>query len=323
MARLWSDGAEHGDILRGDSWSAENGLSVVSAGTSGATIGNYSYYLANTPSEASCTHTMIGIDNFYFRCRYKIHGSHAIYFQFKDVTGVQLQITPDSSTGFYKIEGSGMSAAYSSGHSLVADTWYLFELYYDAINNPGTQHITIKQDGIVVYDFQGSGDMNSATIVRVQGDQMWFDDIALNSLTGGNDNTWPGASGFIGLPADSNGTTNQFAPLSGSNYQNVSIPANDATYNTGTAGQTDEYNLSTTTLGAYLVQRVFVMARAKNAASGSANIGLRTHSVNYTASKSLPTSFGWVIGTEYLTNPNTNVTWTQSELDALQFHIDV
>lgn len=136
-------------------------------------------------------------------------------------------------------------------------------------------------------------------------------------------------AGFLGdkrvdyKPANANGTTNQFTPSAGSNYQNVDeTTPSDADYNeSSTVGHIDLYELENLSHVPTAIDAVIEKVRAlkDDAGARSHRPKVRSGGVNYNGATdfALSTSAAYYHNVR-LTDPNTAAAWTIAGVDALQ-----
>lgn len=315
MSRVleFSDGAERGDT----SWWTviTNNNTSVTIDTTKVIHGTYCYKMTG-PNGNHFTHKIIPAQSdFYFRCYVNV-ANDANVIRFRAGTAVLVSLA--YSLLFNRWDITGATTGNTGNNSTPINTWQCLEVHYKISDTVGV--LTVRIDGVEVFTFSGDtkpgADSTVDNIQFVLG-LMYVDDFALDT------SDWCGLGYYIGLTANGAGDVTQWTPTGGANYANVSIPANDATYNTGTTGQTDNYAMTTTTLGAADVLRVIPFVRASNPAAGTLNVGVKTEGTNYTSAVTTPTALTWLTGAEYINNPNTGNTWQQAEFDALQFVVDV
>ena len=317
MSRVleFSDGAERGDTSW---WTVATG--AFGASQTNVIHGTYSYAV---PASTYAYKSIAGLSELYFRCYVYIAspatGSFPIYFVEAVTDTIMLTLSYAADTARWNITGGATGNTGNS--SQLQDVWKCLEVYFKISDTVGV--VTVRLDGVEKFTF--SGDTKTGAITTVNKIQIgltntmgaFIDDFAIDTAD------WCGLGYYISLTPNAAGDVTQWTPTGGANYANVSIPANDATYNTGTTGQTDNYGMTSTTLGAATVQRVIPFVRAGNPAGGTLNVGVKTEGTNYTTAVTTPTSLTWLTGAEYINNPQTGDSWTQAQLDALQFVVDV
>jgi hypothetical protein len=183
--------------------------------------------------------------------------------------------------------------------------------------------------GSLVLNYSGDLTTNSATALSGvgfncpnnqsgTGNAYWSEIIVADSDTRG----WSLAT----LPVNASGNTQAW---SGANTDINESTLNDSTaISTTSASQVSEWTVSpASTIGSTTgIISVHVSARAAKGGSGPANLQamVRTGSTDYTSSNlsSISTVLG-CLQSAWLTNPNTGVAWTGSDLTAAGFNIGV
>lgn len=313
MSRVieFCDGAERGDVSW---WSSANATIASGVGEHGS----YCYLLGNSQGAQKTITTPMS--EFYFKCYVKFFGAGStLSIAFRAGNTSLVTLTQDITLIRLNITGATTG---NTGNNSISFGWQCLEVHYKINDTVGD--LTVKMDDVQVFTFSGDTKPGADSTIdnlylSVSGaaNAAYIDDFALDTAD------WCGLGYYIGLTANGAGDVTQWTPTGAANYQNVSIPANDSTFNTGTTGQTDNYAMTTTTIGAADVLRVIPWARASNSAGGTIGIGLKTESTNYTASVATPTALTWLAGSEYINNPNTGNTWQQAEFDALQMTVSV
>ena len=311
MSRVleFSDGAERGDTSW---WTTITGAVNVASGVGES--GAYCYEFGGSEDATKALTTPLS--EMYFRARVKYNSlpaSCGIALRANSTNLVAL--TQNNTLAQLDIVGAVTG---NTGANSITYGWQVLEVYYKISDTVGV--ITVKLDGVIKYTFSGDTKLGSDSTVNLlyvvmpqASNTFYMDDIALDTAA------WCGLGYYIALTPNAAGDVTQWTPTGGANYQNVSIPANDATYNTGASGQIDNYNMTTLTVGQSTVERVIPFIRASNPAGGSTNVGLKTGGTNYTASAATPTSLTWLVGAEYAVSPNTSAAWTQTDINNIQF----
>ena len=308
MSRVieFSDGAERGDT----SWWTS---AICTADTVNAIHGTYCYSFANQTATKTIT---TPLSEFYLRFWAKFPTGQN-FFHLRNSSNVLATFTQSAINQRFDITGATTG---NTGNNSITGGWQCFEIHYKIANAAG--ELTMKIDGVQVFTFTGDTQPGADTTFdnvyfSTNSSTFYLDDLALDTAA------WCGLGYYIALTANGAGDSTQWTPTGGANYANVSIPANDSTYNSGTTGQTDNYALTNPSIGASSILRVIPFARANNPAGGTLNIGLRTYATNYGTAVTTPTTLTWLAGAEYTTNPNSGNAWGASELDSLEFYLNV
>jgi hypothetical protein len=237
----------------------------------------------------------------------------------------------NAATGFLELY-IGTTLSGTGGISVALGTWYLLELHVKINNSTGI--LEFKVDGVLDSAATISGDTQPAAITTINiirfhatTNTGYYDDIAINNVSGSEDISWPGDGRIVALTPSDNGYSSQWTGSDGDSTDNYQLidekPPSDADYVRVTTGSglIDGYSLSTFDLSGSTIGRVWTNTRAKSDSAGDwLYHGVRSGSVNYFISGSLPTSFGTLTssGSGWKLNPNTSASWTQSDIDDLQ-----
>ena len=316
MSRVleFSDGAERGDL----SWWTIVFDSNLSINTSDVLHGTYCYRIGSGTYGIKTIATPLA--ELYFRTYIKFTSGYAAHVLFRSGSTALVSMYQDAILARLNITGATTG---NTGNDSLTFGWQCLEVRYKISDTVGV--LTVRLDGVEVFTFSGDtkpgadSTIDNIYVGNGSGGALPFhiDDFALDT------SAWCGLGYYVALTPNAAGDVTEWTPTGAANYQNVSIPANDATYNTGTTGQTDAYAMTTTTLGASMVERVIPFVRASNPAGGTLNVGVKTVGTEYTSSVTTPTSLAWLVGAEYTVNPNTSSDWTQAQIDAVQFVVDV
>lgn len=334
MARIATDGAEMGDFYF---WTYYTG-SGLSASTAQKRSGAYSYYF-NQSNQHYCYKTLPSTyDELYFRVAIypvTVFSNPSPFFYWLSGTTILGGLRLGNNPRFLNAYVGGTWVAAGTLPTYL-NTWYLIETRVKLADSNG--YIQVKIDGIMDINYTGDTKpgsettMNGFRINPLTNDNLnfgtcYFDDIAVNDISGGSDNSWCGDGRIIFLKPNADGDTTQLMGSDGNQTDNWAlvdeIPPSSADYTEGTtSGETDLYNLTASGLSNVNILRVWPEARAIDtvAEGGQIYLPVKTNSVQYDGTAvSLLTSY-----TKYLTgdvrtvNPQTGSAWTVSELDALQ-----
>ena len=125
------------------------------------------------------------------------------------------------------------------------------------------------------------------------------------------------------LAPSANGNTDNWDTGGVSNVNETTD--NTSTVNaSGTAGQIQEYTVTSLPSGSFQVQDVWLNMKAQVDTTGPQHIQgmVRAGSTDYTSSNLSPPQGSWgLISTDWTTNPNTGVAWTTSDLSAVGFNL--
>jgi len=332
MARIFTDGAE--DPEWNGIWTAV--VNSFTRQTSPVASGLNAYRAA---ANSYAYKTFPGILEGYFRVRWRISTN---YFevgwgtvQFRNGGTMMVQLGLDTTYRKFQIYvGSTLVATGSFTYNL--DTWYLLEFHIKIDDTVGV--VQLKVDGKLDIDFSGDTKPGTATTIDslylyalgYTQSHSYFDDIAINNVSGTADNSWCGEGRIIYLVDNAAGDVTELTPNTGANYAAVdeTTADGDTTYVEGaTLDLRDLYNLADSGLAAgSTIKRVIPVASARDtvANGGKIALGLKTNGTEYFGSDiALTTNYAPVQGTEYLVNPNTGVAFTIAEIDAMQVGVKV
>ena len=336
MTRLFTDGAEMGDVLPFNS-------AYHSVSTSIKRSGLYSYY-----------GSLWGIGNIgspvFIDDKSEIYIKCAFYIDTTDKDGANgIWVGYESSTPIMSVGCKYLDFITASVNNVVVDSssiftpikeWFLLECYFKMADSTDGK-IIVKFNGIEIINYIGDtkpstsavfdrvyfGMISGATYIGGQ----YLDDIAINDTSGSVDNSWCGDGHVIALVPDGVGDASELTPSSGSvNYLMVdATPYNTTDYvESSTPDAKDLYNLASSGLvsGSHIISRVFAEVIALDTTTGSgaiATVFQSGSSVVEETSQNLSTAYGSYKGTDNYLNPATGLAWTVDELDALQVGVVV
>lgn len=322
MARIFTDGAEHGNLLF---WDAVGGMTVTSAvKRSGA----YSYLW---PTGGTTTKNITELSEFYFRTGVNFatttNGTDFLYF-FNGTSQIA-RLEWEASLGVIRGRVNGSLVA-TSTVSMVKGEWYLLEVHYK-MADAGV--FEIKIDGILAFSWSGDTKPGTATTIdniqiSTDGDDVYFDDLALNDISGTADNSWCGDGRVLpALLPVGNGASSQWTGSDGDSVDNYLLvrdypPSGDATYvEAGSGGLVDSYAMGDLSLSGYSdVLRVWVEGVGLGTVIGE-SVQLRLVSGAATvdsAARPLLTTNRRVISDDFLVDPNTGLAWNEAGINGLE-----
>lgn len=320
--RIWSDGAELGDVLF---WDTPSSFTAV---TAQKRSGSYSY-LANGTAKKNVT----AAAEYYFRFAWRsaAFATTTLVAFLKGSTQIGALMFNNSTGRFdYRVGTSGTAASGTFVFSL--NTWYLIECHLKIDDSPNGV-FQLKIEGNTPLDIDFAGDtkpgadttMDNITFTRLSTND-WFDDLACNNAAGG----WCGDGHIIYMPAAADvGGAIQLTGQDGNqvdNYDNVNnIPYSAATYNeSAVADERDLYTLGTGYDGTgRLIKAIWVEARAEDtvSAGGKCALGIKTADVGaterYCSDISLVTSYTRIVGDRHDVNPEDSGTWEEADIDGI------
>jgi hypothetical protein len=326
MTRIFTDGAEFGDVLFWDSGSA-------AASTTQKRTGSYSYVVT---SSNSGTKIITAVAEIYARFCWWNAGPNEgrlFYWQKGSTELGSLRTETGARIGLY----TGASTLVdTSDTSYVTSAWNLMEIHVKIANSPDGI-IELYMNGILTATFYGDtqpgADTTIDSLVYRGPQQTYFDDLALNDTSnadGRGDNSWCGDGHVELLVANDNGDTNEWVGSDGDSVNNYAlvddIPASGTDYVKASTDIKDMYNVGDYTPTGKIVTRVWAECRAmdNNAQSGSIWLGFKHGGVEYLSSavRALTNVYNEVVGDYAKTDPSDSTTWSEADLDAIQFVVE-
>jgi hypothetical protein len=213
--------------------------------------------------------------------------------------------------------------------SLIEDTWHYFEIETTIHDTTGI--IKVYVDGALSLNLTGVDTRNGGTglvnNIRISGDN---NDILIDDLyiKVGSGETAIGDVRVCTVLPNGAGTTTEWDPSAGSNYQNVdeTNPDDDTTYNsTSTAGEIDLYAFPDIAVTAGTIHGVQVMANCRKDDAGVRDIKLiaRPASTNHLSAAIGATNTYFGQTKIWEDNPETAAAWAVSEVNASEFGIEM
>jgi hypothetical protein len=322
MTRLFTDGAESGDVLR---WTTSSNLSVTN---STKRTGSYSYSLTNGWAIKILPSTYTEFyGRFAFRSSYV---GHALYWlNDANVAGSFRVKTYGSAAAIEMYDGTTLRAT-SSAFVMASNEWHVFEVHVK-IAGVGVGRFEVEFDGTLVLDWTGATN-NQASIDRFKiyswdGATSLFDDIAFNDTAGAVDNSWCGDGGVLAALVPITGAA-EYADLiasAGNAWDCVNeIPANSTDYvYESTVNKKSTYLLSDVAglpSGASIA-RVWVELDALETAADGDKIATLLRSAttdDQGADQALTIAYARYLSAEYLVDPADSAVWSEAKINALQ-----
>lgn len=337
--RIVTDGAEGGDML---GVSSSQNIAITS---SVKRSGVYSYPISS--DQAWMQYNFSAIRQIYFRfCMYRadLGNNHRIFQILNGGDGNLLKVDFLRDTGkFAFTQGFFSDPIFTSVLGVPLTTWTLIEVRY--YPNDATGALQIKFDGILDANSIASGQVGGGTSTfdglrfgGGNGGTIYFDDLGINNTSdtdGLGDISWLGDGHIERLLPNGNspdgGWSDQWLGSDGNSVDNYAlvdeaVPSGTDYVLSETVGQQDRYALTDWSGSGKRIKRVWTEARGLDtSASGSkVKLGVRTNSVDYlSAGLALAAASGKVAGTHYKVNPNSSVTWSEADINALQLVMEV
>lgn len=329
MTRLLTDGAESGDLSR-----IINPSGVSASGTS--RTGNYAYRLNVGSGGSGSFPSFAATSEFYARWGFRASSSFSVYLmRFLNGASQSGGVTISGFGGAVTISGyDGSTLRVTSPNiSWLTGAYHVVEVHYKHAASPNGV-IEIKFDGHTIASYTGTVNSQSQTDTL----QMYFssfgstidvyyDDVAVNNVSGGMDNSWVGDGGVLAaLVPDGAGNYTDLIPDSGTAYQRVDeVPSNgdtDYVYES-TVDKKSTYAMSAVAglpSGAS-ISRVWVELSAKESAADGDKIAtlLRSATTDSQGSdQNLSVAYQRFLSAEYLTDPADAAAWTEAKVNALE-----
>ena len=240
--------------------------------------------------------------------------------------------------------GSTWVTLATSTTSIPANTWHLIEWHIRVHPYAGVSEV--KQNGVMTSVYRGPTQWPpqaySATrvywIPNGTATAHYYDDIAINDLSGSSFNGWCGDGYIARLLPDANGDSSQLTGSDGNSTDNYLLADDPTSHNSDTDyvfgvtdGLKDLYHMaSMPTLGANTIRFVqpAVIARRLNAGSfddgDKIKLGIKSGTTEEWGSDNITRLvYSLVAGDLHVLNPDTGLAWTESEVNAIQFGVEV
>lgn len=322
MARITgiNEGFESGNTLW---WNAANGSNVSTNPRSGARC-----WLVGNGGDTKVLPA--SYSEFYFRWAHRFDSVNAAFAMLNLGTGSVIRVSRNADNSISVYSNGGATLLFTTtGFSLVANTYFLFELHVK-LGGAGVGVTELKVDGVsrgsnsATANNQTASTIDRLAFVGVGGVER-IDDLAFNDTTTGNDNSWPGDGHYIALAPNGAGNSTQFTPSAGSNYQNVDeVPHNsDTDYNsTSSTNQRDDFTLSDSGLSGVNIPRVWIQWVSKIDVADGSTLGgyLRSGGSDFDDGGGLQAqtlSYAEYRTQEWLTDPADSNPWSVTKVDAL------
>jgi hypothetical protein len=206
---------------------------------------------------------------------------------------------------------------------IVANQTYLIEIYYKVADTGGRW--TVKVDGVQVIDYTGDTQAsgNASTdrvgfgydgVLTCSG---YFDNIVLDSAA------WIGKTYVQKIVPTGAGSSTQWTPSAGSNYQTVDeVPASDSDFNeVNAAAQLDTFAAGNLvgSIGAVLCVQLQARAFYEGAPTPTKlKLAVRSGTTNYYGSDETLTTVAKAWMKLWETDPDTAAAWTESGVNAAE-----
>lgn len=335
MARILTEGFEMGDAL---GYVASGSLSAINSSIVRSGVYSYSCGRSNSLLYLPLPSTY---GELYIRIPLYIsiegNGGHGFSLRSDENIVVSVVVEQDS---VVSLTCNG-STVYGTT-ILAEDTWYVVELHLKIANSGGIAELKIDGQAVeatISGDTQGS----YATVNRLYltgtsstsvSSQLVFDDIAINDIAGGVDDSWCEDGHIVALNPNTNGDSSQWTGSDGNSTDNYAlvdeVPSNgDTDYvQDSTSGNKDLYNLASIAafVNGQTVRRVWAEARARKTDTDAATLllGVKAGTTeDWDTGTVLLESYTKILGEDHIVNPDDSAAWEEADLNALQVGIKV
>lgn len=335
MARVFMTGFENG--LSDDLYSFTGTISTTQKRT-----GAYSMYFADRtkmgyislPAAVTQIYMRVGVYCTGLNQNYGFSGALPYFYFLDSASNVHVALYRNISTGATELK-MGLDhrvGAMASGTALSLNAWDCVEIYYKIDDTVGRFTVKVNNNTIIDYTGDtrnaGTADIkfilwNKTNYASEEGIATgYYDDIAINDVSGAVNNTWIGQGGIRLAFVDGAGANTGLTPSTGTNWSCVDeIPSSDTDYvHTITVDAYDLYTLDTSSMPANgVVSAVRWLAKAKLDA-GTASI---TPVIRSESTTEQQTDIG--LSSSYSAkslimelDPIDNAAWTLAKVNALE-----
>lgn len=302
-----------------------NGL--VTCSTAQVKTGTYSLYFVNTPG--ATLDFPSALTEFFFSCALYISssGSPTAIVDFRNAAGTSVvSLRYNSSVTPWQLFVGANSVA--TGICLATHSaWRVIEIHVKIHSSNGLIHFRVN--GLDDAIFAGNTASVSSSVTRFySGTTGWgyhMDDLIINDTTGPINNSWMGGSRIVAIRPIGPGSLTQWTPSTGANWQCVDEKPISATdyVSSNIAGSIDLYDLASLPAGvcsldSILGVKVFNSMSRSGVTTSYVQNALRTNSVNSFSSSFAVPLIDTLENTILDLNPITGLTWTYSDINALE-----
>lgn len=255
---------------------------------------------------------------------------------FLDSSGVTEQLSLQiTAAGEFAIYSQATLHGTTSGLGLITNTWYYVELsivFGDGTAGSVTLHVNGNQELTVSSIDTRPVAGENCSFFRLQGDSSaghQFDDLYFLDNSGTDQTTRIGPCFIETVFPDANGTTNNFTPSAGSNWQNVddgNSPDDDTTYNSSsTLNHKDLYGHAALTGNIGTVYAVKPCAHVRTEGGGARGLqNVARSNVTEVNGTEVFIDQGYrYLDHIYENDPNGGGAWTESSVNAAEFGIEI
>lgn len=332
MSLLFVDSFDHYTTIL-DKWTSEGGSASI--GSSGARYGAGGYVVgtANNATKyarknfgGTATTVVVGAA---FRLGDTPSGTLSLISLMEGATNhVDVRVTTAQKL---RITRNGTQLGSDGTTVLSLNIWYYLE--FKAFLNDATGTAQLKIDGVTELNLTSQDTRNAGTPLAdtvqlahsagVTNTPMHFDDLYVCNIAGSVNNDFLGDIRVAALLPSGAGSTTQWTPSAGSNYQNVdeTPPDDDTTYNsTSTASNKDTFAMGNLPSAASTVHGIQEGTRHRKDDAGSRTLRqvVRSGGTDYEGGDiAVGDSYAYTFSIRE-TDPNTSAAWTGTNIDALE-----
>jgi len=251
---------------------------------------------------------------------------------FSDAGTIQLSLRVNSDGTLSVLRGSPVATVLAtSTQSISAGVWYHIQFQGTIHNTTGAYTLRVNSTDWLTASSQNTrvSANNSANQVGLGGYATSAIVVSYSDFFAESSTTFHGDCLVETKFATGAGTTTNFTPSAGSNYQNVdeATPDDDTTYNSSvTTGHIDLYTYPALTTGAGAVKAVVTVPVLRNDAAGTVTVQsvYRSGAVNYFGASN---NIGSTTYAPYkdiaAVDPNTSAAWTIAAVNSCEFGLKV
>lgn len=256
--------------------------------------------------------------------------SEQVFFVMRDhASGVNQLCLQVNADGSISIKRNTTLIETSAAGAISPQRWLYIELQATIHNTLGRYHVRVNESTVLNRVSQDTQASSTAFVDQIRFQYMGgatdkIDDFYLLSSSGTLNNTLLGDMIVDTLTVDGNGSTNNWTPLAGDNYENVDETLMDAdtTYvSSGTVGHIDLYTINpVTNMGISGTVNGVMVCNAVRHDGGSQDVRsiLRTGGGNYSTVSYTTTSQYEYAEAIWERNPDTLLAWTEAQVNALE-----
>jgi len=246
-----------------------------------------------------------------------------------DLNTLQCYICVNGSNNITLVKGDNSTILGTGVTTLLSGIWYYIEVMFTINSTSGACTVMINgaTDFSVTNVATAYSGNNYANTPYISTNNQWteyIDDIYVCDSTGSANNTFLGVNHIDAVIPSGAGSTTNFTPLSGSNWQEVSElnPDGDTSDNyAATAGSIDLFTHNNLSAVQSSIRGVSIScyARKNNAGTKAISPLVSSNSVQ-SSTTSIPVVDSYTYATQLLAqDPHTSAAWTGSAVNACQF----